>query len=176
MSRVNLRGLTVPIACSMFLGGALLAGNAQAFSFTPYGVGTLPDGSIVEEYEIEFDPSESFPWHFHPGPLNVVVTQGTLTEDHGCGQPLLTHNTGDAFHESPGQVHMVTNNGSGPVVLQISGVLPSCFTNFNDDIEVDGPDCTGNHAQKEQVPSCRYLAQHCIIDQNLGGFTCTPEP
>ncbi len=164
--------------CALVFCIGISAPRAHAFSFTPNGIGVLPDGKLAESYELSFDPDESFPWHFHPGTLNVIVTQGTLTEDRGCGQPLLVHNAGSAFQEPPGVVHMVTNNGSQTVVLQISGVIPSCFNNYNDDVEVGGPDCSGSstHAQIEKVPRCTYLAQHCTIDPNLGGFICTPEP
>src|ERR1043166_8405517 len=68
--------------------GLLSANIASAFDFVPFGEGTLPNGKIVSMFQVAFAPGESFPWHFHPGPLWGVIISGTLTEDEGCGTEL----------------------------------------------------------------------------------------
>lgn len=138
------------------LGVLLSASPILAMDFNPIALGQLPDGSWVEQYSVTFYPGESFPWHFHQGPLAIVVAQGDLTEDRGCGAPLEAHHAGEAFTEAPGVVHSVTNNGTVPVILYISGTLPECDGDFNDFILVDKPRCDGKsgHAKKERVPEC----------------------
>ena len=138
------------------LGVLLSAAPLCALDFNPIALGRLPDGSWVEQYSVTFYPGESFPWHFHPGPLAIVVTQGDLTEDRGCGAPLEVHHAGEAFTEAPGVVHAVTNAGSVPVILYISGTLPECYGGFNDAILVEAPrgDGKSGQAKKEHVPEC----------------------
>ena len=65
-------------------------------------------------------------WHTHPGPLLVVVTSGTLTHyDRHCH--VHTYKSGQAFQEHAGRrlVHMGTNRTSGPVVLEVTYVVPA---------------------------------------------------
>ena len=123
---------------------ALFVGAAHADSFTPGGTGVLPSGQIVEEGQASFDPGSGDPWHYHPGDLWVIVLSGELTEERGCGTTPVVYRAGSAFHEPAGIVHQVTNTGTVPAVIIFSGVLPACFTNFNDQISVDGPYCTSD--------------------------------
>ena len=123
---------------------ALLGFSAHADSFTPGGTGVLTDGRIVEEGQASFDPGSGDPWHYHPGDLWVIVLSGELTEERGCGTTPVVYRAGSAFHEPAGIVHQVTNTGTVPAVIIFSGVLPACFTNFNDQISVDGPYCTSD--------------------------------
>ena len=129
---------------------------SSAFSLRADAIGQLPDGSWVEQYAVTFAPGETFPWHFHTGPLAIVVVEGELTEYHGCGEAPTVHSAGQAFTEEIGAVHMVTNNGSAPVTLVISGILPSFYGDFNDTILVDGPRCDGSsgRSKREPVPPC----------------------
>ena len=54
-------------------------------------------------------------WHYHPGYVYNVVTQGTITIEDGCGQ--VRHYTkGDAFETSEGRVHRAYNLGSEDAV------------------------------------------------------------
>lgn len=65
-------------------------------------------------------------WHYHPGPLLVVVESGTLTHyDNRCG--VRTYRAGQAFEEAPGaeHVHMGANRGEVAVVLDVTYVVPS---------------------------------------------------
>ena len=122
----------------------LLAFMARADTFTPGGIGFLPDGQLVEEGMATFDPGSGDPWHYHPGNVWVIIVSGELTEERGCGTKPVVHRAGQAFHEPPGVVHQVTNTGLSPAVIIFTGVLPACFTNFNDQINVDGPSCDGD--------------------------------
>jgi quercetin dioxygenase-like cupin family protein len=153
-----------PFAVMAFLFTIALASRAQAFSFTPYGVGTLPDGKVAEAYQVTFDPGETFPWHFHLSDLYGVITQGTLTEYQGCNTPPVTHNAGDAIHEQPGEVHMVANNGTEQVVIQFFGVMPSCDGGFADTVITSGPPrCDCGHPVFDRVPTCAQQARNCTL-------------
>jgi quercetin dioxygenase-like cupin family protein len=50
-------------------------------------------------------------WHYHPGNVYNVVTQGTITIEDGCGQ-VQQYSKGEAFETSEGRVHRAYNLGS----------------------------------------------------------------
>jgi quercetin dioxygenase-like cupin family protein len=136
--------------------GLFSANIVSAFDFVPFGEGTLPNGKIVSMYQVTFAPGESFPWHFHPGPLWGVIVSGTLTEDEGCGTALNVYPAGTAFSETAGRVHRVFNYGTEPVVINVVGIFPPCYANYNSNIFVDGPRCEGTSSRSllEKNPPC----------------------
>jgi quercetin dioxygenase-like cupin family protein len=50
-------------------------------------------------------------WHYHPGYVYNVVTQGTITIEDGCGE-INSYSAGDAFETSEGRVHRAYNLGA----------------------------------------------------------------
>ena len=50
-------------------------------------------------------------WHYHPGYVYNVVTQGTVTIEDGCGQ-IHQYSKGEAFETSEGRVHRAYNLGT----------------------------------------------------------------
>lgn len=50
-------------------------------------------------------------WHYHPGFVYNVVTQGTITIEDGCGE-VRSYSKGEAFETSEGRVHRAYNLGS----------------------------------------------------------------
>jgi len=50
-------------------------------------------------------------WHYHPGNVYNVVTQGTITIEDGCGQ-IDQYSKGEAFETSEGRVHRAYNLGA----------------------------------------------------------------
>lgn len=50
-------------------------------------------------------------WHYHPGFVYNVVTQGTITIEDGCGE-IHQYSKGEAFETSEGRVHRAYNLGS----------------------------------------------------------------
>ena len=50
-------------------------------------------------------------WHYHPGFVYNVVTQGTITIEDGCGD-IHQYSKGEAFETSEGRVHRAYNLGS----------------------------------------------------------------
>jgi quercetin dioxygenase-like cupin family protein len=49
-------------------------------------------------------------WHYHPGYVYNVVTQGTITIEDGCGE-INHYSAGEAFETSEGRVHRAYNLG-----------------------------------------------------------------
>jgi quercetin dioxygenase-like cupin family protein len=49
-------------------------------------------------------------WHYHPGRVYNVVTQGTITIEDGCGE-IRHYSKGEAFETSEGRVHRAYNLG-----------------------------------------------------------------
>jgi quercetin dioxygenase-like cupin family protein len=149
-------GVVMAAIFAMILGALVFTSPAHAFSFNPIGLGQLPNGEWVEQYTVTFDPGEVFPWHFHPGFVAAIMVTGELTEDHGCGEAPIVHSEGEAFTEKPGAVHMVTNEGTVPATVAVSGTLPQCYGDFHDSIFVDGPTCNGKSGQSKilRVPPC----------------------
>ncbi len=50
-------------------------------------------------------------WHYHPGYVYNVVTQGTVTIEDGCGE-IHSYSKGEAFETSEGRVHRAYNLGT----------------------------------------------------------------
>jgi quercetin dioxygenase-like cupin family protein len=50
-------------------------------------------------------------WHYHPGNVYNVVTQGTITIEDGCGQ-INHYSKGEGFETSEGRVHRAYNLGT----------------------------------------------------------------
>src|SRR3954447_14856946 len=50
-------------------------------------------------------------WHYHPGYVYNVVTQGTVTIEDGCGG-IHQYSKGEAFETSEGRVHRAYNLGT----------------------------------------------------------------
>lgn len=160
-SKATLAALLPTLVIAALSFGSVPA-HADGFAIQVPSEAQLPDGSWIEQYAYEFDVGSSFPWHYHPGPLWITVTSGTLIEERGCDQEPEVHETGTAFTEEPGVVHRVFNYGTVPATLQITGMLPQCYgdppyTNqFNDSVFVAGPHCDGRsgRARREHVPLC----------------------
>jgi hypothetical protein len=50
-------------------------------------------------------------WHYHPGYVYNVVTEGTITIEDGCGD-IKQYSAGQAFETSEGRVHRAYNLGT----------------------------------------------------------------
>jgi quercetin dioxygenase-like cupin family protein len=143
MSRIrHLHLILGAIAC-----GAAAATGAAVFTIWPAsaspGAGVtariVAQGSTNDRVHVEangatelvyqrvtIQPGGVTGWHYHPGPVLAVVESGTLThyDDHCRAE---TYTTGEAFEEDPGpgHVHMGANLGDGPVVLDVTYVVPA---------------------------------------------------
>lgn len=102
--------------------------TAYAAIITPLGSGNIPhsetlDGpATVTMRTLSFAPGEVGVWHYHPGPLFNVVTQGTVTVEDGCGGEQ-SYTVGQAFEEG-GRVHRPKNLGAVPTFAYQTFVVP----------------------------------------------------
>jgi quercetin dioxygenase-like cupin family protein len=92
--------------------------------------------------EVTIEPGGFTGWHTHPGPLLVAVQSGTLTR-YLADCRVETNTAGDSFIEHAGRraVHMGVNNGSEPVVLLVTYVVPAGGPLRNEAAE---PSCTAD--------------------------------
>jgi quercetin dioxygenase-like cupin family protein len=74
--------------------------------------------------ELTFQPGDSTPWHYHPGPTLVTVKQGQITFTHGnCATR--TYLAGESFVEGqPGEVGKAQNTGTGVAKVNVVFVVP----------------------------------------------------
>jgi quercetin dioxygenase-like cupin family protein len=144
------------LAVSMFIAALVMSPLVRADEFNPIASASLPDGEIAETYTFTLDPGSTSGWHYHQGLIWVEVISGSLTEDRGCGLPLVEHQAGTAFAEVPGVVHTVTNTGNVTAVPALEGVGPSCTADYNDLVPVSGPSCNkaGNKPKRIEGPYC----------------------
>jgi hypothetical protein len=66
-------------------------------------------------------------WHYHPGPVLVVVTKGTITFYHGSDPTCsgMAHPAGTAFVEEGGDVGIARNEGTG--IMDTAKVVATYF-------------------------------------------------
>jgi quercetin dioxygenase-like cupin family protein len=62
-------------------------------------------------------------WHYHPGYVYNVVSQGTITVEDGCGE-IKQYSAGQAFETSEGRVHRAYNLG------QVDAIEFNMFVNL----------------------------------------------
>jgi hypothetical protein len=131
------RGKTVTVALVVV---TLMAGTALAISNTIFKLGTIasydfgaygpgyPVPGTIQIQGFRMDPGASVSWHYHKGLSYVILSHGTLTEEHvvgpnQCASEELT--AGSAFVEGPNQVHSVTNTGKGIAVVWWATIYPA---------------------------------------------------
>jgi quercetin dioxygenase-like cupin family protein len=158
------RGLSLfaPLLCCIVIGGMTQAGQARATAGAGVvseviSVGDLPTGiraklkahegfgdgtDVARIAVIKFTvaPDGYFGWHRHGGPVWVVVAQGTLTlYDPGeAGCPRTYYEAGSAFLDAGDHVHNARNEGTEPVVVYGTFMLPAGGL-----VRVDSPDPGG---------------------------------
>jgi quercetin dioxygenase-like cupin family protein len=147
----NLSGVPGAVGLIGLTAALLACQTAAAITVTPLGKGQLPSGDFIVMTQLTLNPGESVGWHYHPGTGLRVVLSGALTEDEGCGNPLITHAAGSAFQEDPGHVHRIFNLGSEPVVVLRTDILPPCYVTQGT-IFVSGPDCEGDSGRSHLQP------------------------
>ena|SRR5437868_7496904 len=117
---------------------------AVGFVSTPVGrgnLGTFHVKSKAAGYDVELKshddtdiavstivvaPGGHSGWHFHPGPVLVVVTSGTITFYHGS-DPTCTgtpHAAGTAFIEEGGDVGIARNEGTSQASVVATFFVP----------------------------------------------------
>jgi quercetin dioxygenase-like cupin family protein len=115
--------------------GAVVLVAAVAFAqlaplqIIPLALGTSSDKNVilhikgpsdVLQTDLIFQPGGTTGWHYHPGPVVVVIKTGALTEiqSDGC---TVVHPAGSAFFEDANVVHNVVNQ---------TGVVTEVYATF----------------------------------------------
>lgn len=77
--------------------------------------------------EVTIQPGGTIGWHSHLGPSFVIVKSGTATLYYGDDPTCTPHvlPTGSSLFEPGGDVHVVRNEGSVPLVNVVIQLLPS---------------------------------------------------
>jgi quercetin dioxygenase-like cupin family protein len=83
----------------------------------PQKVVNLDDPSRMVVLRITVQPGARFPWHTHPGPVLVAVTQGDLVYVYGDDCVERTYPTGTALADPGSNVHFAFNPSGGETVL-----------------------------------------------------------
>ncbi|HET9308627.1 MAG TPA: cupin domain-containing protein [Candidatus Sulfotelmatobacter sp.] len=134
MSRKGKISIGVALGLVTILTGTALAisnvlfkvGTVASYDFGAYGPGYPVPGSVqIQGFHMQ--PGESVSWHYHKGVSYVILARGTLTEQHLTGPDQCASETvtsGDAFVESPGLVHSVTNSGNTDAVVWWATIYP----------------------------------------------------
>ncbi len=120
------------------LGAAALVA-AVAFSqvvglqIIPLAEGYSPDNNVILHMkgatdvltaDLIFQPEGTTGWHYHPGPVVVVVKSGSLTEIHSNGCKTV-HLAGSGFFEQPNEVHNVVNETKGVTEVYATFLSPT---------------------------------------------------
>jgi quercetin dioxygenase-like cupin family protein len=66
----------------------------------------------VLQTELVFQPGAETGWHYHPGPVVVVIKSGALTEIHSDGC-VTVHPAGSVFFEKKDEIHNAINQTPG---------------------------------------------------------------
>lgn len=115
---ILLVGLQAPSAFAQDMPPGVTVAAKGAFT-PPQGLGAFQAMTFV----LDIAPGAAFPLHSHPGRSEVLILQGVLTQ-HPADAPAKVYHAGDSFMEEPGAVHSVSNDGSEPVRLVWTLLLP----------------------------------------------------
>jgi hypothetical protein len=89
-------------------------------------------------------------WHYHPGYVYNVVTQGQITVEDGCGE-IKQYGAGQAFETSEGRVHRAYNLGATDAIEYNMFVGPP-----NRPIGVNIPNNEHRCGPPSTVEECRF--------------------
>jgi quercetin dioxygenase-like cupin family protein len=76
----------------------------------------------VATLEVTFDPGASAGWHFHPGPVFVVIREGTLSVwNEDCVKT--TYSPGSTFFEAGRATSLLVKNESATITAKVYGTF-----------------------------------------------------
>jgi quercetin dioxygenase-like cupin family protein len=83
--------------------------------------------SDLHVVQVTIDPGGTLGWHSHLGPSFVVVKSGTASFYHADDPTCTRHEipTGSSLFEPAGNVHIVRNEGSVPLVNVVVQLIPT---------------------------------------------------
>src|SRR5262249_7526758 len=117
----------------------ILAGTAHALSNISFTLGTIasydfggfgpgyPVPGTIQIQAFVMKHGDTVPWHYHKGVSYVILSRGTLTEQHLVGPDQCESeelSAGSAFVEPAGLVHSVTNTGNDAAQIWWATIFP----------------------------------------------------
>lgn len=112
-------------------------------------------------------------WHYHPGYVQNVVTQGTIKIEDGCGAAP-SYSAGQAFETSEGRVHRAINEGAvdaieynmfvGPIGRPLGVAIPGNVRRCGPPSNVY--ECDGNGWEAFDFPGSFKNQGQCIAFVN----------
>jgi quercetin dioxygenase-like cupin family protein len=83
--------------------------------------------SDLHVVQVTIDPGGTLGWHSHLGPSFVIVKSGTASFYHADDPTCTRHEipTGSSLFEPAGNVHIVRNEGSEPLVNVVVQLIPT---------------------------------------------------
>ena len=115
------------------IGSGAAPGQVPPLQITGLAQGFSPEREIELETKgptdvlqalLVFQPGAETGWHFHPGPVVVVVKSGALTEFHSNGCQTV-HPAGSVFFETKGEIHNAINQTSGVAEVYATFLSPA---------------------------------------------------
>ncbi|MGI9164573.1 MAG: cupin [Mycobacterium sp.] len=125
-----MKALQLWTAIGMAISAVALAGPAGATPAVGVDVQTLSqntvDGTAYTITTVTVAPGGSTGWHYHPGEVYGVIRAGTMTHYDGSCVIDELYNAGAAVAEGvgPGFVHNGLNQGSTPLVMDVTYINP----------------------------------------------------
>jgi len=144
--------VTIPAGTALALSSiSFKIATVASYDFGGYGPGYPVPGTIqIQAFTMK--PGDTVPWHYHKGVSYVILSRGTLTEQHlvgadQCASEALS--AGSAFVEPAGLVHSVTNTGNNVAVIWCATIFPK-----SDGIAHVSPDFKSGGVYHANAPSC----------------------
>ena len=115
-----------------FVGTGIYRGNLGTFHIKSKAAGynvdlKSKDNTDIVVTNIAVAPGGHSGWHFHPGPVLIIVKTGTITFYH-ANDPTCTgtrHTAGTAFVEEGGAVGIARNEGTGEATVVATFFVPA---------------------------------------------------
>ena len=131
---------------------AFTLGTIASYDFGAFGPGYPVPGTIqIQAFNMK--PGDTIPWHYHKGVSYVILSHGTLTEQHLVGPDQCESeelSAGSAFVEPAGLVHSVTNTGNDVAVIWWATIFPQ-----SDGIAQFSPEFKSGGVYPANPPHCR---------------------
>jgi Cupin domain len=130
----------------------LKLGTVASYDFGGFGPG-YPVPGTIQIHTFTMNPGDALPWHYHKGVSYVILSRGTLTEQHLVGPDQCESeelSAGSAFVEPAGLIHSVTNTGNDAAVIWWATVFPQ-----SDGIAQFSPSFQSGGVYPANPPHCR---------------------
>ena len=131
---------------------SLTLGTVASYDFGGFGPGYAVPGTIQIQAFV-MNHGDTIPWHYHKGVSYVILSHGTLTEQHLVGPDQCESeelSAGSAFVEPAGLVHSVTNTGNDVAVIWWATIFPQ-----SDGIAQFSPEFKSGGVYPANPPQCR---------------------